>query len=164
MSIFHGGFFRYLDRYRPKQDIAEEMMRKRFKTMSPFAADPPRRKWPVVELNYEGQDSREFPTWKQKEIRKEQLGVHRYKLIYDPLAPWPNWWKKLVYGTAVNDGNFEKITLFGYSFFLEYLYGRNKCGVQKTCRKSINQPIDQRVNQSKSRLVLSQSINRSINV
>ncbi|OQV23586.1 39S ribosomal protein L38, mitochondrial [Hypsibius exemplaris] len=80
----------YLDRYRDKKDIAEEMMKKRFKTMSPFTADPPRRKWPLLDRTYEGKHIKDMPSWKQIEIRKEQLGHSRYKLIYDPLASWPN--------------------------------------------------------------------------
>ncbi|XP_055327318.1 39S ribosomal protein L38, mitochondrial-like [Paramacrobiotus metropolitanus] len=77
----------YLDRYRDKKEIAEEVVKKRLSRISPFGPEPARLKWPLAQKflysNLSG-----IPSWKRLEMRKELLGVGRYKLLYDPLAKW----------------------------------------------------------------------------
>ncbi|GAU96955.1 hypothetical protein RvY_08319 [Ramazzottius varieornatus] len=77
-------FNMYLDRYRDKREMAEEMVKKRLKVTSPFKADPPRSKWPLIDPM-----GKDVLSWQRTEIKKERLGFGKYSLLYNPMAKWP---------------------------------------------------------------------------
>ncbi|XP_074644133.1 large ribosomal subunit protein mL38-like [Tubulanus polymorphus] len=67
-------FNKYLDYYRDHKEIAEEILKKRLKMISPFEDYPKRLKYPNI-----FHVPNHVPTWKKDELAKERLRLGKYK-------------------------------------------------------------------------------------
>ena len=68
---------RYLDLYREKKDIAQEILLKRLKRLDPFSTERSRVPYPhAMPIDHT------LPSWQRQEIKKERLGWGKYASLY----------------------------------------------------------------------------------
>ncbi|CDW55555.1 phosphatidylethanolamine binding protein [Trichuris trichiura] len=70
----------YLDKYRPLDDIEAELLRKRLARVSVRKGDQPRLPYPNI---FYYKDKHFLPSWLHLERYKENLGLGKYKAIYE---------------------------------------------------------------------------------
>uniref|UniRef100_A0A6A7FPM4 39S ribosomal protein L38 n=1 Tax=Hirondellea gigas TaxID=1518452 RepID=A0A6A7FPM4_9CRUS len=70
-------FVHYMDIHRDSKETSETMLLQRLKQLDPFKTETPRLPYPHAHpISYM------LPTWRSQEIKKERLGIGKYRELY----------------------------------------------------------------------------------